>query len=137
MGIEYHRIRIATPRHNEKVERQHRTDVFRFYRNMKMYSLKMAMKQVAILTISISLAVLLSQYIENWLILSVIFLLMMKLLLRIFNMKIPAVYAFPFLIFVFPAEKVSGLPLASLTVSVVCFGMVYLFHTYLKPKIMK
>ena len=104
--------------------------------NMKMYSLKMAMKQVAILTISISLAVLLSQYIENWLILSVIFLLMMKLLLRIFNMKIPAVYAFPFLIFVFPAEKVSGLPLASLTVSVVCFGMVYLFHTYLKPKIM-
>ena len=29
MGIEYHRIRIATPRHNGKVERQHRTDEFR------------------------------------------------------------------------------------------------------------
>ena len=28
--IEYHRIRIATPRHNGKVERQHRTDEFRF-----------------------------------------------------------------------------------------------------------
>lgn len=32
MGILYHRIRIATPRHNGKVERQHRTDELRFYR---------------------------------------------------------------------------------------------------------
>ena len=30
MGIEYHRIRIVTPCHNGKVERQHRTDEFRF-----------------------------------------------------------------------------------------------------------
>lgn len=48
MGIEYHRIRIATPRHNEKVERQHRTDEFRFYRNMKMYSLEDGRKQLAV-----------------------------------------------------------------------------------------
>ena len=39
MGIEYKRIRIATPRHNGKVERQHRTDELRFYRNMRMYNL--------------------------------------------------------------------------------------------------
>lgn len=38
-GIKYHRIRIATPRHNGKVERQHRTDEKRFYKKMKMYSL--------------------------------------------------------------------------------------------------
>ncbi len=31
-GIRYHRIRIATPRHNGKVERQHRTDEKRFYK---------------------------------------------------------------------------------------------------------
>ena len=31
MGIDYHRIRIATPRHNGKVERQHRTDEMRHY----------------------------------------------------------------------------------------------------------
>ena len=37
MGIEYHRIRIATPRHNGKVERQHRTDELRFYKHMRMY----------------------------------------------------------------------------------------------------
>lgn len=38
-GILYHRIRIATPRHNGKVERQHRIDEARFYKKMRMYSL--------------------------------------------------------------------------------------------------
>ena len=37
--IKYHRIRVATPRHNGKVEPQHRTDEKRFYKKMKMYSL--------------------------------------------------------------------------------------------------
>lgn len=37
--IIYHRIRVATPRHNGKVERQHRTDEQRFYQKMKMYNL--------------------------------------------------------------------------------------------------
>lgn len=40
MDILYHRIRAATPRHNGKVERQHRTDEKRFYRKMRMYSLE-------------------------------------------------------------------------------------------------
>ena len=35
MGIEYHRIRIATPRHNGKVERQHRIDEQRFYKQIR------------------------------------------------------------------------------------------------------
>ena len=38
--IVYHRIRVATPRHNGKVERQHREDQKRFYDKMKMYNLK-------------------------------------------------------------------------------------------------
>lgn len=37
--IKYHRIRVATPRHNGKVERQHRLDEQRFYSKLKMYSL--------------------------------------------------------------------------------------------------
>lgn len=45
--IRYHRIRIATPRHNGKVERQHRTDEKRFYKKMKMYSLEDGRKQLA------------------------------------------------------------------------------------------
>lgn len=46
-GIKYHRIRVATPRHNGKVERQHRTDEKRFYKKMKMYSLEDGRKQIA------------------------------------------------------------------------------------------
>ena len=46
-GIEYKRIRIATPRHNGKVERQHRTDQKRFYRKMRMYSLEDGRRQLA------------------------------------------------------------------------------------------
>ena len=46
-GILYHRIRVATPRHNGKVERQHRLDEERFYRHMKMYNLEDGRKQLA------------------------------------------------------------------------------------------
>lgn len=47
MGIAYHRIRIATPRHNGKVERQHRTDELRFYSKMRMYCLEDGRRQLA------------------------------------------------------------------------------------------
>jgi transposase len=47
LGIEYQRIRIATPRHNGKVERQHRIDGERFYSSMRMYSLEDGRKQLA------------------------------------------------------------------------------------------
>lgn len=45
--IVYHRIRIATPRHNGKVERQHRLDGNRLYKRMKMYSLEDGRRQIA------------------------------------------------------------------------------------------
>ncbi len=44
--IKYQRIRVATPRHNGKVERQHRTDEKRFYKKMKMYNLADGRKQL-------------------------------------------------------------------------------------------
>ncbi len=44
--IKYHRIRVATPRHNGKVERQHRTDENRFYRKKRMYSLEDGRRQL-------------------------------------------------------------------------------------------
>ncbi len=46
-GILYHRIRVATPRHNGKVERQHRLDESRFYSRMRMYNLEDGRKQLA------------------------------------------------------------------------------------------
>jgi IS30 family transposase len=47
MDIIYKRIRIATPRHNGKVERMHRTDQMRFYDNLKMFNLADGRKQLA------------------------------------------------------------------------------------------
>ena len=46
LGMEYHRIRIATPRHNGKVERQHRIDAERFYSRLRMFSLEDGRKQL-------------------------------------------------------------------------------------------
>jgi transposase InsO family protein len=48
MDIIYHRIRIATPRHNGKVERQHRSDDERFYATLRMYDLGDGRKQLAV-----------------------------------------------------------------------------------------
>jgi transposase len=48
MGILYQRIRIATPRHNGKVERQHRTDQLRFYAKTRMYNLNDGRKQLSV-----------------------------------------------------------------------------------------
>lgn len=48
LGIIYHRIQIATPRHNGKVERQHRTDEARFYKSMRMYSLEDGRRQLTV-----------------------------------------------------------------------------------------
>ena len=47
-GIIYHRIRVATPRHNGKVERQHRIDQQRFYDHLRMFSLEDGRKQLAV-----------------------------------------------------------------------------------------
>ena len=46
LDIKYHRIRVATPQHNGKVERQNRQDEERFYKYMKMYSLEDGRKQL-------------------------------------------------------------------------------------------
>ena len=46
LDIIYHRIRVATPRHNGKVERQHREDQKRFYNKMRMFCLADGQKQI-------------------------------------------------------------------------------------------
>ena len=47
MDILYQRIRIATPRHNGKVERQHRIDELRFYSTLRLYNLTDGRAQLA------------------------------------------------------------------------------------------
>ena len=46
LDIIYHRIKVATPRHNGKVERQHREDQKRLYNNMRMFYLADGQKQL-------------------------------------------------------------------------------------------
>ena len=47
LGIAYRRIRVGTPKHNGRVERQHGLDMQRFYKRQKFVSLKDAMEKVA------------------------------------------------------------------------------------------
>lgn len=98
--------------------------------NMMMYSLKMYLKQVAVLTLSISIAVLMQLWIQDWILLTLIYMPLMFLLLKLFDMRIPAVYAFPFLVFVFPQDSVMHLPMASGLMAGFSLGCVYIYRTY-------
>ena len=98
--------------------------------NMMMYSLKMYLKQVAVLTLSISMAVLMQLWIQDWILLTLIYMPLMFLLLKLFDMRIPAVYAFPFLVFVFPQDSVMHLPMASGLMAGFSLGCVYIYRTY-------
>lgn len=55
---------------------------------------------------------------------------LMFALLKLFDMRIPAVYAFPFLVFVFPPDSVMQLPIASCLMASFSLGYVYLYRTY-------
>jgi transposase InsO family protein len=47
LGIEYRRIRVGTPKHNGRVERQHGLDMQRFYKRQRFASLEEARQKVA------------------------------------------------------------------------------------------
>ena len=46
LGIKYRRIRVRTPKHNGRVERQHGLDMLRFYKNQKFVSMDDVRKKV-------------------------------------------------------------------------------------------
>ncbi|MDR1001840.1 MAG: DDE-type integrase/transposase/recombinase [Oscillospiraceae bacterium] len=47
LGIAYRRIRVGTPKHNGRVERQHGLDMKRFYKRQKFSSLEDAQQKIA------------------------------------------------------------------------------------------
>jgi len=47
LGIKYRRIRVGTPKHNGRVERQHGLDMQRFYKCLKFTSLEEARQKIA------------------------------------------------------------------------------------------
>jgi hypothetical protein len=76
------------------------------------------------LSISAAVGTLLYFTIDSWILVTLIDMILMFFLLRIVGIRIPAVYAFPLLPFIFPDEIVMMLPLGSLTTCVFLFGSV-------------
>ncbi|MGE6718316.1 hypothetical protein ACQKGD_13200 [Peribacillus frigoritolerans] len=89
-----------------------------------MYNGKMAFKQGLVLTISATVGTLLYFAIDSWILVTLLDMVLMLLLLRIVGIRLPAVYAFPLLPFVFPDDIAAMLPIGSLIASVFMFGSV-------------
>ncbi|MFD2760397.1 hypothetical protein [Lentibacillus juripiscarius] len=89
-----------------------------------MYNGKVAFKQSLVLTISATVGTLLYFTLDSWILLTLIDMILMYILLRIVAIRIPAVYAFPLLPFIFPEKVVGMLPLGSLITCVLLFGSV-------------
>ncbi|WP_343539747.1 hypothetical protein AB3466_14215 [Sphingobacterium thalpophilum] len=105
--------------------------------SMKMYSMKIALKQIAVLFLSASVGVFFFLTVSNWLIVSVADLFFMYLMLKLFKMHVPAVYAFPFLAFILPKEVISALPFAALGMSIFSFGIILIYRQYANKMISK
>ncbi|MGX1454957.1 VIT1/CCC1 family predicted Fe2+/Mn2+ transporter [Cytobacillus horneckiae] len=89
-----------------------------------MYNGKMAVKQVVSQTISPTVGSFLYFTIDSWIIITILSMILMLILLRIVGIRLPAVYAFPLIPFVFPEEIVAKLPIAAFIASVFFFGSV-------------
>lgn len=96
--------------------------------HMKMYSWRMVLKQSAVLTLSATIGVALFLAMDNWVAIVVIDMALMWMLLQLFKMRMPAVYAFPLLAYVFPRESLSMLPVAALAVSLLSLSLVLAYH---------
>ncbi len=101
--------------------------------HMQMYSLRMVVKQTAVLTLSATIGVVLFLALDSWELVAVLNVLLMAVLLRAFQMRVPAVYAFPFLAYVFPSEAVPSLPVAAALVSAFSLGLVLAYRHWLVP----
>lgn len=65
--------------------------------------------------------------IDSWILITLLAMILMMILLRIVGIRMPSVYAFLLLPFVFPAEIVARLPIGALVASVFFFGTVLVY----------
>jgi hypothetical protein len=82
------------------------------------------------LTISATVGTLLYFAIGSWIMVTLLDMILMLILLRIVGIRIPAVFAFPLLPFVFPDEIVVMLPVGSLITSVFFFASVLAYKKF-------
>lgn len=105
--------------------------------HMPMYMRKMALKQIAVLTLSAVIGTVLFMALDNWLLIVALDMALIYGLLCLFQARIPAAYAFLLLPFVFPAQFLPQLPYAAAVVSVFFFSVVLAYKTYEKQQNMK
>lgn len=84
----------------------------------------MAVKQVVSQTISPTVGSFLYFTIDSWIIITILSMILMLILLKIVGIRLPAVYAFPLIPFVFLEEIVAKLPIAAFIASVFFFDSV-------------
>jgi hypothetical protein len=97
-----------------------------------MYNGKMAFKQGLVLTVSATIGTLLYFSIESWILATLLDMILMLILLYVVGIRVPAVYAFPLLPFVFPDGVVAKLPLGSF---ITCLFLLSAVLTYKKIEI--
>ncbi|UVI28418.1 hypothetical protein [Paenibacillus spongiae] len=95
-----------------------------------MYNGKMAFKQGLVLTLSATIGTLLYFSMDSWILITLLDMLLMLGLSLLVGIRIPAIYAFPLLPFIFPEEIARNLPLGSLVTCLFLFTSVLLYKKY-------
>ncbi|MBE9917336.1 hypothetical protein G8C92_25290 [Paenibacillus donghaensis] len=95
-----------------------------------MYNGKMAFKQGLVLTLSAAIGTLLYFTMDSWVLAALLDMILMLALSLIVGIRIPAIYAFPLLSFIFPEENVMNLPLGTLVTCLFMFTCVLLYRKY-------
>jgi hypothetical protein len=94
-----------------------------------MYTAKIAFKQGITLTLSAAVGVLIFIQVDSQVLAAFMDMIVVVMISRLFQARIPALYAIPLLTIIFPAEKVWSLPLVTLFASLFMFSLV-LFYKY-------
>ncbi|WP_213583036.1 hypothetical protein [Paenibacillus sp. J2TS4] len=95
-----------------------------------MYSGWMAIKQGFVLTLSATVGALMYFNMDSSILATLLDMILMLVLSLIVGIRIPAIYAFPLLPFIFPDDIVMKLPLGSLVTCLFMFGSVLLYKKY-------
>lgn len=95
-----------------------------------MYNGKMAFKQGLLLNISAVVGTFLYLTINSWILFTILAMLLMLVSLYISGIRMPAVYAFPLLTLVLPANIVARLPIGTMFATLFFFGSVFLIKKW-------
>ncbi|WPP39333.1 hypothetical protein SK066_11825 [Paenibacillus hunanensis] len=98
------------------------------------YSVKIAGKQVLTLTLSATIGTTMLLELDSQLLATLIDMLSIIVISRLFHMRIPALYAIPLLTFIFPIDQVERFPLVVFCASLFMFSLV-LFYKLMEKKV--